>query len=487
MTASETVPRWVEFRRLDEIEFAEVNPKGHDAAGIGHSIDTHGVGELPMIDERTGRLVAGHGRIDALRERQGAGQAAPDGMTVDADGMWRVGVIRGWRSSSDQAARSYLIGSNQLTTKGGWASEQDLLDMLRSIESTDAALLAATGFSPGDIEELNRAVLVAEEDANRYGVTPPGRLVEQFLCPPFSVLDGRSGWWRERKRMWQALGFSSGGTRSGAGIPGLANLAARASDVMQTAKLIGASRFDPVLAELIVRWFCPDGGIVYDPFAGGSVRGIVTARTGRRYIGVDLRAEQCAWNDEECARINGQGGEYPAPRWITGDATAPPEGVPERADLLFTCPPYADLEQYSDDPADLSNMPIERFREMHGQAIRLACDRLADDAFAVWVIGEARGKDGGLYGLIPHTVDAFRAAGLSFATEAVLLTPVGTAAIGAARVFNGGRALARTHQNVLVFCKGNRSRAAKRLGPLDLAAAIAAAEEGIEPEEGMDE
>jgi DNA modification methylase len=48
------------------------------------------------------------------------------------------------------------------------------------------------------------------------------------------------------------------------------------------------------LCEIAYRWFCPPGGTVLDPFAGGSVRGIVAAKLGRRYFGVDLRAEQVA-------------------------------------------------------------------------------------------------------------------------------------------------------------------------------------------------
>ncbi|MGB3315839.1 MAG: DNA methyltransferase, partial [Albidovulum sp.] len=40
----------------------------------------------------------------------------------------------------------------------------------------------------------------------------------------------------------------------------------------------GTSIFDPVLCEIAYRWFCPQGGTVLDPFAGGSVRGIVASQ-----------------------------------------------------------------------------------------------------------------------------------------------------------------------------------------------------------------
>jgi len=48
----------------------------------------------------------------------------------------------------------------------------------------------------------------------------------------------------------------------------------------------GTSIFDPVLCEIAYRWFCPAGGMVLDPFAGGSVRGIVASRLG---LGVQSR------------------------------------------------------------------------------------------------------------------------------------------------------------------------------------------------------
>ena len=35
----------------------------------------------------------------------------------------------------------------------------------------------------------------------------------------------------------------------------------------------GTSIFDPVVCELAYTWFAPVGGVVLDPFAGGSVRG----------------------------------------------------------------------------------------------------------------------------------------------------------------------------------------------------------------------
>jgi hypothetical protein len=318
-----------------------------------------------------------------------------------------------------------------------------------------------------------------------------------------SVLDARQGWWQARKKEWLGIGLRPELGREGVSVGGTAGIACTCNDPTATepCKLrrcngkVGAERaasgigmiaqktggygntqglsvFDSVLCELVYRWWCPPGGTVLDPFAGGSVRGVVAGHLGLTYHGVELRQAQV---DDNRAQTGLVPADQPTPTWHTGDSTALDDidGVPDYADLIFTCPPYADLEVYSDDPRDLSTMPYELFREMHALAITDACARLADHAFAVWVVGEVRGRDRGFYGLVPDTIRAFQKAGLQYATEAVLVTMVGHAAMRAARDFTAGRVLTRTHQNVLVFCKGDRRRATERLGSVDVTDALA--------------
>lgn len=158
------------------------------------------------------------------------------------------------------------------------------------------------------------------------------------------------------------------------------------------------------------------------------------------------------------------------PRWVTGDSREADDLLPkgETYDLVFSCPPYADLEVYSDDPADLSAMPYDDFLEAYRQIIATACARLRDDRFAVWVIGEVRDRRGEYRGLVPDTIAAFRDAGLSFYNEAILVTPVGSLPIRAGRQFSAGRKMGKTHQNVLVFCKGDPRAAADACGVVDV-------------------
>jgi hypothetical protein len=243
----------------------------------------------------------------------------------------------------------------------------------------------------------------------------------------------------------------------------------------------GTSIFDPVLCELAYRWFCPPGGTVLDPFAGGSVRGVVASVLGRSYVGIDLSARQIAANEVQAARICGE----PAPRWIVGDSRNVDQLAAGLAvDFVFSCPPYADLEIYSDDPADLSTLAYDEFRTAYSEIIAKSAALLKPDRFACFVVGEVRGKDGGYYGLIPDTIAAFRAAGLKFYNEGILVTAAGSLPIRAAKQFEASRKLGKTHQNVLVFCKGDPRKATAAIGRVEFEdfAGQADPDEAEEPE-----
>jgi hypothetical protein len=228
--------------------------------------------------------------------------------------------------------------------------------------------------------------------------------------------------------------------------------------------ITGTSIFDPVLCELAYRWFCPPGGLVLDPFAGGSVRGIVASRLGRRYVGIDLRPEQIAANEQQALAICGA----PLPEWRVGDSRELEDIAGDvAADFVFSCPPYADLEIYSNDPRDLSTMPYDEFLAAYRGIIAGAIAQLKSDRFACFVVGDVRDRRGFYRGFPWHTVQAFVDAGAGLYNEAILVTAVGSLPIRAGKQFEASRKLGKTHQNVLVFCKGDPKRATEAVGPVE--------------------
>jgi len=226
----------------------------------------------------------------------------------------------------------------------------------------------------------------------------------------------------------------------------------------------GTPIFDPVLCELSYRWFCPPGGVILDPFAGGSVRGIVASKLARHYVGVELRPEQVAANREQGLAICGD----PHPEWIEGDSRGIDAlAAGTEADFVFSCPPYADLEVYSDDPADLSTLDYPAFREAYFEIVAKTCGLLREDRFACFVVGEVRDKRGNYYGFVPDTIEAFRRAGLAFYNETILVTAAGSLPIRAGKQFEATRKVGKTHQNVLVFVKGDARKATEAIGPVE--------------------
>lgn len=556
-----------------------------------------------------------------------------------------------------------------------------------------------------------------------------GALQERFVIPPFSVLDARQGYWRERKNIWLALGLVSEAGRDDRLIFHEARGGSVSQRISGTAH--GTSIFDPVLAELAYRWFTAPGARVLDPFAGGSVRGVVAAKLGRFYTGVDLRPEQVEENRRQWAslsevpmaveatvpdntpeltpverigevwvkrddafawagcrggkvrtcrvladgarglvtagsrqspqanivaqmarrmgvpcRVHTPQGElspellaaqaagaeivqHPAgyntvivararddaaargwteipfgmeceeaveqtarqvanipgdvrrllvpcgsgmslagiltglervgrtdlpvtavvvgadpekrldryapkewrsrvtlvpsgldyhahapatrlgtieldpvyeakllpfvepgdcvwivgrrqtaeplsvgrsidPGWITGDSREVVPTLDGPFDFIFSCPPYGDLETYSDDPADLSNMKHEEFLGAYREVIKASVEKLADDRFACFVVGDFRDAAGVYRNFPGDTVTAFLDAGMRLYNEAVLATNVGSASLRAGGQFVKSRKLAKCHQNVLVFVKGDPKRATEWCGDIEV-------------------
>lgn len=216
----------------------------------------------------------------------------------------------------------------------------------------------------------------------------------------------------------------------------------------------GGSSFDPVLAEAMIRWYTPPGGLVIDPFAGGPTRGVIADACGRHYHGIDLMQGQ----------IDANRRSHPGPVWECGDAASVLPGLPEEsADAAFTCPPYWDLERYSDDQADLSTMTLDQFLDAHASIIAATARCLRQDTFAVWVIGDKRDAHGHLAGLPWHTIDAFRDAGMPLVNDHILVTPIGSRFWTLGRTFRQTRTASRLHQYVLVFVKGDRRAATSKI------------------------
>jgi len=108
---------------------------------------------------------------------------------------------------------------------------------------------------------------------------------------------------------------------------------------------------------------------------------------------------------------------------------------------------------------------------------------LKNDRFALFVVGEVRDKKGNYHDFVGDTIQAFRDAGLNYYNEAILVTQAGSLPLRAGKQFSSSRKLGKTHQNVLVFVKGDGKRAATACGEVDVTDSLKAVSdsEGSDP------
>ena len=268
------------------------------------------------------------------------------------------------------------------------------------------------------------------------------------MIKPFSILDTRTKEWQDRKRYWvQTYNIQSELGREDT------NSRARFWEDNTI------SIFDATLCENMYQWFTPKQGKILDPFAGGSVRGIVATEMGYEYMGIDLSKTQIEENRKQSSK----------PKWVSGDSDEMLNYLgDDQFDFVFTCPPYYDLEVYSDNPLDISTMEDDKFDEKYFSILGKAAKKLKNNRFFAVVVSEVREqsltgnyKIGKYRGLVSKTIQACEEAGLHFYNDMILFNSQHQAARVVDTYFKRNRKVASVHQNILVFVKGNPDIAAE--------------------------
>lgn len=664
------IPPDIEFEviPIDQLKFDPVNANQGTQRGMSAleaSLEHDGVGRSVLID-KDGYLVAGN-KTAEIASQMGIEEVVvikSNGKRLIAHQREDFDLLHDPKTRQ-HAVRDNLVGQQnldwdavalqqlmsegvELTGDGLWYAEEldELLKKLAEEEPLDAEL---------------------QEKIDKYKTK--GDLKQRFIIPPFSIWDSRQGYWLDRERTWLNIGIESEKGREDELVFSKSAIPSRMQDlrndlrtslrreptideVWAEAERLGiktptqTSVFSPVVCELVYRWFNVEGGKILDPFAGGSVRGIVAGWLGFPYTGIDLRSEQVDANyanwqtisddkpsdvyqvkvsaamarlpfngcdpdyirttchasccqsstsptgtlitihpseigvmeqrgavvldgllqprpgekrcpfktdDHLCGlhftpdkpfgciaspftlndndtlivrnryktlRCYNDGAKIPAyrafstslklifgdeaaqqliehfdnggddimlpvsadiyhklhdndaikkgaviaekasPRWLCGDSRQLDSLIDDGQmyDLVFSCPPYMDLETYSDNPSDLSNLNVSDFERDYFAIIAAACNKLNDNRFAVFVVGEVRDKKSTFYrNFVGMTIRAFESAGLHFYNEIILIDNYNSLPLRVAGYFRT-RKMGKTHQNVLVFYKGDNYR-----------------------------
>lgn len=204
----------------------------------------------------------------------------------------------------------------------------------------------------------------------------------------------------------------------------------------------------PLVEYILLRYGGEPGGKVLDAFAGGPPRAIGSALMGMEYHGVEIRHEQIEENKKVLEGLNLEGINY-----YLDDARFM-QSLKGQFDIGMTCPPYYDVETYSQHPDDLSNfISYGQFNFAMMQNALAYYDLIKPDAFVCIIVGNFRDKkSGALIDFRGDTVDNFREAGFVFWEDVILSRNFGSAAKRAKNAWSG-RKLVRRHEHLLVFWK----------------------------------
>lgn len=320
-----------------------------------------------------------------------------------------------------------------------------------------------------------------------------GVLFHKFVVPPFSVLNARDGFWQQRKKLWINMGVRAAAGRmadgsdkefgktynitndeynkrkkavepGGGGGPN--SIMRKVGPQDEDGEVIGTSMFDPVLCELMYKWFCPPSGRVLDPFAGESTKGIVAEVLGYRYTGVELRQEQINANRKQADKIG------VSPEWIQGDSANISSIIPKKLkfDFLWTSPPYYDLEIYSESEKDGSAFETyEKFMAWYEAIFADAITYLREDSFLAVKVGEIRDRGTGAYrNFVGDNISCFKRLGLHYYNEIILMTSVASLSVRVTKQFQVSRKIGKSHQNILVFWKGDLKNIRNVMGPVEI-------------------
>lgn len=135
---------------ISQAELFDSNAKLHNLDQIIESIGRYGFKSAAKwestLNNGRGGIVAGNGRVEALRIMEERGDELPIGIAQDTEtGEWCVPVLFGVEAESEAIARAYALDDNNLTLLGGDFAVADLMKLY------DQELLMS------ELEELGRS------------------------------------------------------------------------------------------------------------------------------------------------------------------------------------------------------------------------------------------------------------------------------------------------------------------------------------------
>jgi len=258
------------------------------------------------------------------------------------------------------------------------------------------------------------------------------RIDEQFGWLPMSILEPT----KESKATWKEAYLDDGENES------------RRSDDAEYLPGLKFSEFHAGLAEQILRYWSMKGSVVVDPFAGRATRAVVASRMERQYEGYEISPTTYKRVTEHFKKLG------VSPKLYNNDGLFLTFTDDEVADLVFTCPPYHDIEKYESVTNQLSDCETyEKFLKQIGYCGYHINRVLKPGAFCVWVVGDWRcPKGGGLRSFHSDLISLFTKEKLIHHDTIIMKNISPFAPLQAGKVASK-RYTSKIHEYVMVFRK----------------------------------
>lgn len=206
------------------------------------------------------------------------------------------------------------------------------------------------------------------------------------------------------------------------------------------------SVFNPHLAQKILAAYAPLNANIYDPFGGGGTRGYIATKMNHKYTGIEIR-------EEEVNRIQEQMKIWNIDfNMILGDSKT--YIIPDKLfNFSYTCPPYFDLELYSELDNDLSNAKdYNEYLKMLSNVLKNTYNHLENNSFSVWVVGNFRNKTGELEHLNGDLIRLAKEVGFKLWDE-IIWEGASDAAKTRCGKFEANRKCVRMHEYIIILKK----------------------------------
>lgn len=212
------------------------------------------------------------------------------------------------------------------------------------------------------------------------------------------------------------------------------------------------SQFNPTVAEKIIRIWSKEDDKILDPFAG-RCRALMAQLLNRRYVGYEISPKICAQLQKRLAVKRLETFKH-EPQVINADART--ISGKEEFDLVFSCPPYWDVEDYNKSYEESTGGQLSDigdygdFMKEYEAIIKKCYDALKPEKFAVFVVADIR-REKTLYPFGMDTIGAFVRCG--FKLHDIIINQIDSLSImGLGPMIKSGY-MPKCHEYILVFRK----------------------------------